>query len=93
MKDANSILKAKMVLGLGDRVTLEEIKYHYKALMKKWHPDKNPQNLQKAQEMSHLINESYTTLMEFIKGYEYDLSEKEVKKYMSPEEWWKSRFS
>jgi DnaJ-class molecular chaperone len=86
------LLKAKTTLGIGSSATLAQIKAKYKALMKVWHPDLNPDNLEKAQQMSAHIIESYKTVMEYCNNYEYDFSEEKLDNYLSPQEWWEKRF-
>ncbi len=88
------LLKSKTLLGLRDKATIAEIKSNYKHLMKKWHPDKHPDNIEQATKMSTLINEAYRTIMQYVKDYEYDFDEETLKKKtQSPQEWWDERFN
>ena len=85
--------KAKTLLGLSDRTSLSEIKYQYKQLIKKWHPDKHIDNEAQATEMSILINHSYEIIMNLIKEYPLDFSEDSLKKHaQTPAQWWEDRF-
>ncbi len=61
--------------------------------MKKWHPDKHPDNA-KATQMSAKINEAYKVVMDYIDDYEYNFDEENVKKKtQTPQEWWYERFN
>jgi len=93
MPSLEKLLKAKTLLGLSDKATLFDIKQRYKNLMHKWHPDKNPNDLQTAQQMSVQINDAYKILLDYCKHYEYSFKEEDIKdKVASPHEWWESRF-
>lgn len=86
-------MKAKTLLGLSDRTSLIEIKYQYKLLMKQWHPDKHPDNIEKATQMSVLINHAYETIHNFTKQYTLDFSESALKEQaQTPAQWWADRF-
>lgn len=47
------------VLGMTGNETRHEEKKCWNALQKRWHPDKNPNNTQKAEEMIKTINKAY----------------------------------
>jgi len=86
-------MKAKSLLGLRERSSLQEIKKSYKNLMKKWHPDKHHEDPQKATRMSAQINEAYKTILEYTTHYEFPFDEESLQKtHQSPSEWMKSRF-
>ncbi len=88
------LMKAKTLLGLRDKTTLKEIKHNYKTLMRKWHPDKHPDNIKQATQMSASINHAYETIMNYIESYEYDFDEVTIKKKtQTPQEWWEERFN
>ena len=53
---------AYRVLGLTEDATQEEIKRRYKKLAVKWHPDRNPNNKDEAQEKFMEIQEAYEIL-------------------------------
>ena len=90
----DELLKAKTLLGLRDKATLKEIKHNYKSLMRKWHPDKHPDNTKQATQMSADINRAYEIIMQYIENYEYDLGEDAIKKKtQTPQEWWNERFN
>jgi DnaJ-class molecular chaperone len=86
-------MKAKSLLGLREKSTIKEIKNKYKELMKKWHPDKQKDDSEKATKMSAQINEAYEIIVEYCKNYEYSFEEESVKKTTySPSEWWNDKF-
>ncbi len=86
-------MKSKSLLGLREKSTLKEIKNKYKNLMKKWHPDKNIKNTDKANEMSIKINEAYKIILDYCNNYEYSFDEDNIKKTSySPQEWWNNKF-
>jgi DnaJ-class molecular chaperone len=86
-------MKAKSLLGLREKSSLHEIKSKYKNLMKKWHPDKHKDDIDKATKMSANINEAYKIILEYTKNYEYPFDEESLKKaHQSPAEWMKDRF-
>lgn len=93
MSSLDTLLKAKTLLGLSDKATLFEVKQRYRNLMKKWHPDKNPDDNKTAEQMSAQINEAYKVILEYCKHYEYSFKEEDIRaKAASPHEWWEARF-
>ena len=61
--------------------------------MKKWHPDKHKDNVEKATKMSMQINEAYEVILEYCNSYEYSFDEEAIKKTSySPAEWWHDKF-
>lgn len=50
------------ILGVTERATKEQIKAAFRTLITKWHPDKNPDNMEEATEMSKKIIAAYTML-------------------------------
>ena len=59
------------VLGISEKASSQEIKAAYRELMKKYHPDKNPDD-KEAIKKSQLINQAYAVLVDPIKRVEYD---------------------
>ncbi|QHX36944.1 J domain-containing protein [Spiroplasma sp. BIUS-1] len=55
--------QAYQVLGLSQGATLKEVKSRYIELAKKYHPDKNPNNLEAQAEMTK-INNAYETIVD-----------------------------
>lgn len=87
-----TIEEARNVLELPEEATMEEIVQAYKHLLKKWHPDVCLGDKEKCHTMTKKINKAYEVIMAYCEHYKYSFSEKEVKKYISPEEWWLDRF-
>jgi len=86
-------MKAKSLLGLREKSSLKEIKNRYKNLMKKWHPDKHRDDIEKATQMSMQINEAYKTILDYTSNYEYPFDEESIKKSTyTLNEWWNDKF-
>lgn len=93
MHSFDTLMKAKTLLGLHEKATLSEIKFRYKKLMQKWHPDKHHDNVEQATQMSARINEAYSVLLDYCQNYEYRFDEEYLKETtLSPQEWWEKRF-
>jgi len=60
------------ILGVNENSTKDEIKRAYRSLQMKYHPDKNPGNIE-AINMTQKINEAYETLSDNEKKTEYDM--------------------
>eukprot|EP01054_Gregarina_sp_Poly1_P000853 Gregarina_sp_Poly_1__852@NODE_1202_length_4790_cov_179_623121_g796_i1_p2_GENE_NODE_1202_length_4790_cov_179_623121_g796_i1NODE_1202_length_4790_cov_179_623121_g796_i1_p2_ORF_typecomplete_len365_score30_84DnaJ/PF00226_31/2_4e24_NODE_1202_length_4790_cov_179_623121_g796_i116192713 len=59
-------------LGIAKTAPLDEIKRNYRKLAMKWHPDKNPDNRDKATENFRLISQAYECLSDEKKRRDYD---------------------
>lgn len=81
---------ARKTLELPSSATLKEIQKAYRALCKKWHPDKC-QEKELCHEKMKEINRSYKLILKYIDGYSYAFTEKKVVGD-SPEERWKAQF-
>jgi DnaJ family protein B protein 6 len=62
------------ILEISQQASATEIKKAYRKLAMKWHPDKNPDNVEAASEMFKKISEAYETLGDPVKRREYDES-------------------
>ena len=60
------------VLGVKKEATADEIRKAYKKLAIKWHPDKNPDNKEEAENKFKEISEAYSVLSDPEKRKEYD---------------------
>ena len=60
------------ILGVNKDATEAEIKKAYRKLALKWHPDKNPNNREEAEEKFKKINEAYSVLSDKNKRKQYD---------------------
>jgi DnaJ-class molecular chaperone len=86
------INEARKLLDLPERATMEEIKSNYRELIRKWHPDKCKESKEKCTEMTTRLIAAYKIIHEYCKHYKFSFSKKEVKNYLSDEEWWLDRF-
>ncbi|XP_067321487.1 dnaJ homolog subfamily C member 21-like [Anolis sagrei] len=67
------------ILGVPHGATHDEIKKAYRRKLKKWHPDKNPDNKKEAEEKSKEITEAYKMLT-FEKKHMFESSSKDKEK-------------
>lgn len=65
-------------LGLTRHATPKQITKAFRRLALKWHPDKNPDNKEKAEKLFKEINTAYSVLGNPIKKQEYDASLEEI---------------
>ena len=61
-------------LGVSESASSEEIKTAYKSLAKKWHPDRNQDNKERAERKFKEVAQAYKTLSDEKSRREYDLS-------------------
>ena len=64
-------------LGVERNATPEQIKKAYRKLAMKWHPDRNPDNKQEAENKFKEIGEAYSILSDAQKRKIYDLQGEE----------------
>lgn len=88
MSKYEKITEARQILNLPESATMEQIKSNYRRLLARWHPDKCPQDPEKANEMTRKITEAYKIIMDYCTHYRYSFSKEAVKKQRSPREWW-----
>lgn len=60
-------------LGLSKTATVDQIRKAYKTLARKWHPDKNPNNKEEAEQKFKEVSEAYQVLSDPEKREKYDL--------------------
>jgi DnaJ-class molecular chaperone len=75
------------ILGVNQSATQEEIKKAYRKLALKWHPDKNPNNLEAETEFKK-ISEAYSILGEVTKRKEYDTPTEKRSHFDNFETYW-----
>jgi len=92
MKKYQKIKQARIMLELPERATMEEIKFSYRTLIRKWHPDKCDSSREKCKEMTVKIISAYRIINEYCKKYKFSFAKEEVNNYLSAEEWWFERF-
>ena len=86
------ITEAREVLNLPESATMQEIKANYRSLLAKWHPDKSGEDKELSNEMTRRVISAYQTIVAYCNQYRFSFAEEEVKKHLSPEEWWFERF-
>jgi len=69
---------ARKLLGLGEEITLSEIKKAHRKLVFKYHPDKNPQGKPLGKEFNEL-NQAYRLLLEYCRSDRCSLRKEDVK--------------
>jgi len=92
MTKYRDILEARKTLNLPERASMQQIKSNYRKLMSQWHPDKCKENGDECQEMSRRITAAYEVIVVYCEHYEYSFAKEEVKRYISPEDWWSEKF-
>jgi curved DNA-binding protein CbpA len=60
------------LLGIGPKAEPQEIKQAYLEKVKKWHPDKNPDRSEEAEEKTKVLNQAYDILGDAEKRKNYD---------------------
>ncbi|MEO5369505.1 MAG: J domain-containing protein [Magnetococcus sp. DMHC-1] len=86
------ITQARLILGLGEDVTLAEIETRSRELLMQWHPDHAQGDTALCHEKTLAILDAVQTIKTYCANYRYSLSRAEVEKYLSMEEWWLKRF-
>ena len=89
MADYNQIDEARKLLELSDAATLKEIKSAYKALAKRYHPDKNSDSSDTTDttEMMQKLNAAYQLLMSYCTDYKYSFCQEDVARTYPEEEY------
>ena len=83
---------ARILLDLPERATMKDIKSQYRALIRKWHPDRCQADNVTCKEMTTRLIAAYKLIINYCKNYEFSFSKEEVSNYISAEEWWFERF-
>ena len=60
------------LLGINKKAEPDEIKRVYREKLKEWHPDKNPDRREEAEEMTKTLNAAYSVLSDPVKRRHYD---------------------
>jgi DnaJ-class molecular chaperone len=69
--------KARKLLGLRGKATLEEIKQAYRKMAFRYHPDGKAQSNEDADMMKQL-NRAYELLLDYVDKYSYSFTEEDV---------------
>jgi DnaJ-class molecular chaperone len=91
-KQYELLLESLKTLDLNFVFTLKELKNNYRALLKKWHPDKNSNDIEKSKFETMKIISSYETLMDYIENYKFNLSNNPKNLKINTMEWWKEKY-
>ncbi|MBW2644807.1 MAG: J domain-containing protein [Deltaproteobacteria bacterium] len=86
------IREALDILGLPERATMKTIRFSYKELIKKWHPDTCGEESEKCKAMTQKIIRAYKILLSYCNNYPYSFTKEAVNATLSPEEWFFERF-
>ena len=92
MKKYEEITKARHILELPERATMEEIRDHYRRLVRQWHPDRGRHTNKECTEMTVKIVDAYRLIIDYCSNYKFCFSEEEVRNHLSEEDWWFDRF-
>ncbi|CAG8814371.1 6643_t:CDS:1 [Cetraspora pellucida] len=79
MLKIKNFMKYYKILEINKNAKKKEIKYVYRKLALRWHPDKNQNNIQSTEKFKE-INEAYEILIEYIKEKEKKIQKKNIKK-------------
>ena len=90
MASFEEIDEARRLLGLGEAVTLKDIKHAYSKLAFDYHPDTAGEDPEHQQMMKNL-NRAYRVLTEYCSHYRYTFSEDDVHR-VYPEERFNRRY-
>lgn len=86
------IAKARNLLGLGDKATVQEIKQAYRRLSKAHHPDTADSAAADERVAMHEITAAYQTLLRHCEQYPIPLCREESEQPLDGEDWWMDRF-
>jgi len=70
--------KARKLLGLRDRATVEEIKQAYREMAFRYHPDVKTQVGAEDDDMMKQLNRAYELLLDYVNRYSYSFTEEDV---------------
>ena len=71
-ESTNSILNYYEFLGVDPKADADQIKQAYRDKLKQWHPDKNIDRLEEAEETTKILNQAYYTLKSPDRRRQYD---------------------
>ena len=92
MKTYQQITEARKLLELPEQASLAEIKANYRNLIRKYHPDRCPDNHVECTEMTARLTLAYKTIITYCNQYRFSFTKEEVQKYLPTDEWWYDRF-
>lgn len=92
MPSFEEICKAREILGIPEKATLNFIRKKYKEALKKWHPDVCNENKKLCEEKTKEIIDAGNILFNYCNNYPIDFSKEEIDKNVSIEEFWQKKF-
>jgi preprotein translocase subunit Sec63 len=92
MKTYKQITEARKLLELPEEASLAEIKASYRNLIRKYHPDRYPENQAEYTEITARLTLAYKTIITYCNQYRFSFTKEEVQKYLPTDEWWFDRF-
>jgi DnaJ-class molecular chaperone len=87
MANFNEIEEARKMLGLGEAVTLKEIKRAYRTLAHRHHPDKLGGDGGTESETMKKLNWAYKLIMDYCDNYKYSFREEDIARTYPDEEY------
>jgi preprotein translocase subunit Sec63 len=79
MAKYDDITEARTLLGLGEAVTLKEIKSAYRSMASRYHPDKHSSSdSSEYEEIMKKLNWAYKVLLEYCHDYKFTFREIDV---------------
>jgi DnaJ-class molecular chaperone len=88
MANFNEIEEARKLLGLGEAVTLKEIRRAYRTLAHRHHPDKhNDAVSEETEELMKRLNWAYKLLTDYCDNYKYSFRQDDVARTYPHEEY------
>lgn len=95
-KEWQAIEQARLLLHLGERATLAEIKRAYYHQSKLHHPDTASPENERGSDQMYKITAAYELLLRYCHDYRFPLKRPEAEEgqydLYDPEEWWQARF-
>ena len=92
MKKYDVIDEARTILGLPETATMDQIRDHYRDLMRQWHPDTCSESSEKCHKEAQKITDAYRVLLDYCQNYRYSFTRDDVNRHLSEEEWYLERF-
>jgi len=86
------IIAAKHILQLPEEATLEQIKIHYRSLLRRYHPDTCREAPEICAEKTRTIVAAYRLITKYCQQYHFSFAEEDLRRYSSAEDWWFARF-
>ena len=92
-KNSEKIVNYYEMLGINPQAGSEEIKRAYHVQLKIWHPDKNADRIEEAEEITKILNQAYSVLSDPEQRKQYDrilryTNGKDFGKILNEKEFW-----